>query len=29
VIFPLAKNENLYLPTRQRIADAVKKTLEF
>ena len=29
VIFPLAKNEHLYLPTRNRIAEAVKKTLEF
>jgi pyruvate dehydrogenase E1 component beta subunit len=29
VIFPLAKNEHLYLPTRNRIADAVKRTLEF
>jgi pyruvate dehydrogenase E1 component beta subunit len=29
VIFPLAKNEHLYLPTRDRIAAAVKQTLEF
>jgi len=29
VIFPLAKNEHLYLPTRDRIAAAVKKTLDF
>lgn len=29
VVFPLAKNEHLYLPTRNRIADAVRRTLEF
>ena len=29
VIFPLSKNEHLYLPTRDRIAAAVKKTLDF
>ncbi len=29
VVFPLAKNENLYLPNRDRIAKAVRKTLEF
>jgi pyruvate dehydrogenase E1 component beta subunit len=29
VTFPLAKNEHLYLPTRDRIAAAVKKTLDF
>jgi pyruvate dehydrogenase E1 component beta subunit len=29
VVFPLAKNEHLYLPTRARIADAVRRTLEY
>jgi pyruvate dehydrogenase E1 component beta subunit len=29
IVFPLAKNEKLYLPTRDRIADAVRSTLEF
>jgi pyruvate dehydrogenase E1 component beta subunit len=29
IVFPLAKNEKLYLPTRDRIADAVRETLEF
>jgi pyruvate dehydrogenase E1 component beta subunit len=29
VIFPLAKNEHLYLPTRNRIAAAVRRTLEY
>ena len=29
VIFPLAKNEKLYLPTRDRIAKSVRKTMEF
>jgi pyruvate dehydrogenase E1 component beta subunit len=29
VVFPLAKNENLYLPTRDRVAAAVRSTLEF
>jgi pyruvate dehydrogenase E1 component beta subunit len=29
VIFPAAKNEKLYLPTRDRIAKAIRRTLEF
>ena len=29
VIFPLAKNEKLYLPNRDRIAKAIRKTLKF
>jgi pyruvate dehydrogenase E1 component beta subunit len=29
VIFPLARNEKLYLPTRDRIAKAVRQTLDF
>jgi pyruvate dehydrogenase E1 component beta subunit len=29
IVFPLAKNEKLYLPTRDRIAGAVRETLEF
>ena len=29
VVFPLAKNEHLYLPTRNRVAEAVKRTLEY
>jgi pyruvate dehydrogenase E1 component beta subunit len=29
IVFPLAKNEHLYLPTRSRIAEAVKRTMEF
>lgn len=29
VVFPAAKNEKLYLPTRDRIAKAVRKTLDF
>jgi pyruvate dehydrogenase E1 component beta subunit len=29
VVFPLAKNEHLYLPSRDRVVKAVKKTLTF
>jgi pyruvate dehydrogenase E1 component beta subunit len=29
VVFPLARNEKLYLPTRDRVARAVRATLEF
>jgi pyruvate dehydrogenase E1 component beta subunit len=29
VVFPLAQNENLYLPSRDRIIAAVQKTLDF
>ncbi len=29
IVFPLAKNEKLYLPTRDRIAGVVRETLEF
>jgi pyruvate dehydrogenase E1 component beta subunit len=29
VVFPLAQNENLYLPSRQRIVKAVKTVLDF
>ena len=29
VVFPMAQNEKLYLPTRDRIAKAVRKTLNF
>jgi pyruvate dehydrogenase E1 component beta subunit len=29
VVFPLAQNEKLYLPSRDRIITAVQKTLEF
>ncbi len=29
VVFPLAKNEQHYLPNRERVIAAVKKTLSF
>lgn len=29
IVFPLAQNERLYLPTRDRVIRAVRKTLEF
>jgi len=29
VVFPASKNEHLYLPTRDRIAKAVRRTMEF
>lgn len=29
IVFPLAQNEKLYLPSRERIVKAVKKVLAF
>ena len=28
-VFPLSQNEHLYLPTRERVIAAVRRTLEF